>query len=102
MVFAPPSTKNVSGTGAGLEDTAMRHGTARGPSNATDTASAGQAKAGQGDDSVDFLEGAAHHLREAGYTVELEFDHEAEEAYLSVDGIEVRFVRHLPAAPIKH
>ncbi len=53
-------------------------------------------------ESVDFLETAANHLREAGYTVELEFDHEADEAYLYVDGIEVRFVRTLPRRRFKH
>ena len=89
--------------GAGLKDVDMRQGTARRPSTANDPVSPRQPEAGRGAESADFLETAAIHLREAGYTVELEFDHEADEAYLYVDGIEVHFVRTLPPKkPVKH
>lgn len=88
--------------GADLEDVGMRQGTARRPSTAKDRISPRRAEPGHVAESVDFLETAANHLREAGYTVELEFDHEADEAYLYVDGIEVRFVRTLPRRRFKH
>ena len=53
-------------------------------------------------ESVAFLEAAGAHLRDAGYHVELDYDQEAGEALLFVDGIEVRFVRSLPGEPLKH
>ncbi|HLG88478.1 MAG TPA: hypothetical protein VKZ79_14930 [Alphaproteobacteria bacterium] len=87
----------------------MRQGTARGPSAAKTQISPRQTEAGRAAarthsaEAADFLETAAGHLREAGYSVELEFDHEADEASLYVDGVEVRFVRHRPRrGAIKH
>ena len=60
-------------------------------------------------DSVDsdaFLEIAAEHLTEAGYTVELGFDDETGAACLYVEGYEVQFVRVRSHAarrkPVRH
>jgi len=84
----------------------MAQGTARGPSIAKDQISSRSARStgavSHNTESITFLETAARHLRDAGYTVELDFDHAAGEACLYVDGIEVRFVRTLPAEPLKH
>jgi len=57
-------------------------------------------------DSDAFLEGAAAHLRDAGYTVELGFDEETGEACLYVEGCEVQFVRagagSVRSKPVRH
>jgi hypothetical protein len=92
----------------------MAQGTARGPSASTDPISQRSVRpteAAPADvpshraESIAFLENAACHLRDAGYFVELDFDAEADEACLYVDGVEVRFVKCLPVAtqkPLKH
>ena len=82
----------------------MRQGTARGPSKTSDSASPHMAEPARShqEDAIDFLEAAARHLRDAGYSVELEFDRDAGEASLYVDGVEIRFVRNQPPGPVKH
>jgi len=94
----------------------MAQGTARGPSDVKDPISPRPARPAEapradalshtsthGAESIAFLETAARHLRDAGYSVDLDFDHEAQEACLYVDGIEVRFVRALSdVGALKH
>ena len=114
MEFVAFAAKNVSAAEGDPERVAMTQGTARGPSDnigpisqrsVRPTEAAPADARSRHAESFAFLEKAASHLRDAGYFVELDYDSEADEACLYADGIEVRFVKCLPAAtqkPLKH